>query len=177
MYISGYVIENNDVCPETYIIDTALFDTGASSANYISEDYVNKYITIFKPHILAHNSSVRLGDSKTQVNITHIITLNISFLDNNSITHEGLLNFSIMHMKLDMIIGIESILFTFYDLFLDMLKTAKAHQSKQFNFKLIDNHKTLNPYKFIGPDPSQVGITTNANNAFSFSPSISSTDI
>jgi hypothetical protein len=177
MYISGYVIENNDVCPETYIIDTALFDTGASSANYISEDYVNKYITIFKPHILAHNSSVRLGDSKTQVNITHIITLNISFLDNNSITHEGLLNFSIMHMKLDMIIGIESILFTFYDLFLDMLKTAKAHQSKQFNFKLIDNHKTLNPYKFIGPDPSQVGIKTNANNVFSFPPSISSTDI
>jgi hypothetical protein len=123
MYISGYVIEDG-VLPETYIVDTALFDTGASSANYISEDYVNKYINIFNPHILAHNSTVRLGDSKTQVNITHIITLTVSFLDNNSVTHEALLNFSIMHMKLDMIIGIESILFSFYDLFLDMLKTA-----------------------------------------------------
>lgn len=71
MYISGYVISND----ETYIIDTALFDTGASSANYISQSYVDKYIDIFEPYILAHNSSVRLGDSTTEVLITHIITL------------------------------------------------------------------------------------------------------
>jgi hypothetical protein len=124
MYKTGYVIENL----ETYIIDSALFDTGASSDNYISEAFVDKDITIFKPHILQHNSTVRLGDSKTTVHITHIITLNISFLDNNSITHQAVLNFSIMSMKLDMIIGINSILFSFFDLFLDMLKTAKALQ-------------------------------------------------
>ncbi len=87
MYISGYVIEMRDEVEETYIIDSALFDTGASSANYISQDFVDKYIDIFQPHILAHNSSVRLGDSKTEVHITHMVTLNISFMDNKSITH------------------------------------------------------------------------------------------
>jgi hypothetical protein len=161
MYISGYVISND----ETYIIDTALFDTGASSANYISQSYVDKYIDIFEPYILAHNSSVRLGDSTTEVLITHIITLNISFLDTCSITHEGLLNFSIMKMSIDMIIGIESILFTFYELILDMLRAAKTRQSSHFNLTL----QALNPYLQGGgpkgggpdPDPSQVGISTN----------------
>lgn len=124
MYKTGYVIENF----ETYIIDAALFDTGASSDNYISENFVNKYMTVFKPHIFQHDSTVRLGDSKTTVKITHVITLTISFLDNNSVTHESMLNFSIMSMKLDMIIGINSILFSFFELFLDMLKTAKALQ-------------------------------------------------
>jgi hypothetical protein len=94
MYISGYVIEKGDTIDETYIIDSALFDTGASSANYISQTYVDKYIDIFKPHILAHNSSVRLGDSTTEVLITHIITLHISFLDNRSITHYGCQRYS-----------------------------------------------------------------------------------
>jgi hypothetical protein len=52
--------------------------------------------------------------------------LNISFMDSRSITHEGVLNFSIMKMQpLDMIIGIVSMLFSFYDLFLDMLRFAK----------------------------------------------------
>ena len=138
MYKTGYVIENF----ETYIIDAALFDTGASSDNYISEEYVNKYITIFQPHILQHDSTVRLGDSKTTVNITHIITLNISFLDNNSITHEAMLNFSIMPMKLDMIIGINSILFSFFELFLDMLKTAKALQLHHLNHNIAPTPPT-----------------------------------
>lgn len=158
MHMTGYVIDNS----ETYIIDSCLFDTGASSDNYISDTYVTKYISIFKPYILAHNSTVKLGDSTTKVNITHIITLNISFLDNNSITHEALLNFSIMHMEIDMIIGINSILFSFFDLFIDMLKVAKSHQSKQFNFKLIQGVNTFNPYQCLGPPPNQV--STNITN-------------
>ncbi len=88
----------------------------------------------FTPFILEHNTSVRLGDSHTVVNIYHIITLPISFLDNNAITHNATLNFSIMPMKhIQMIIDISRILFDFYDLFLDMLKTSciiSKHTSK-----------------------------------------------
>lgn len=148
MYISGYVIETQNDTAETYIIDSCLMDSGASSANYVSQDFVDKYIDIFQPHILAHNSSVRLGDSKTKVAITHIVTLNISFMDSRSITHEGLLNFSIMKMQpLDMIIGIESILFSFYDLFLDMLRFAKQTQDSKFNLKTLTNIN-FNPYGY-----------------------------
>ena len=130
MHKTGYVIIDNIpiICHE------ALFDSGAQSDNYISQSYVDSNSDYFTPYILEHNTSVRLGDSQTIVNITHIITLPISFLDNNAITHNATLNFSIMPMKhIQMIIGITSILFDFYDLFLDMLKTARnilKHTSK-----------------------------------------------
>jgi hypothetical protein len=55
-----------------------------------------------------------------------MITLYVSFLDNAAVTHYATLNFSIMHMKnIEKIIGISSILYSFSDLFLDMLKTAR----------------------------------------------------
>jgi hypothetical protein len=108
MHKSGYVIiDSNPI-----IIPTTLFDSGAQSDNYISKSYVDSNIDNFKHLILEHNSSVRLGDSQTIVNITHIITLPVSFLDNNSTTHHATLNLSIMPMThIEMIIGITSILF------------------------------------------------------------------
>ena len=118
----------NDNSPliQTYIINDCLFDSGAQSDNYISQTYVDSYIDVFRDYIIDHKSTVRLGDSLTTVDITQIITLYVSFLDNAAITHYATLNFSIMHMKnIDMIIGISSILYSFYDLFLDMLKTAR----------------------------------------------------
>ena len=130
MHKTGYVIIDNIpiICHE------ALFDSGAQSDNYISQCYVLSNTHYFTPFILEHNISVRLGDSHTVVNIYHIITLPISFLDNNAIIHNATLNISIMPMKhIQMIIGINSILFDFYDLFLDMLKISciiSKHTSK-----------------------------------------------
>ncbi len=149
MHKTGYVIIDNIpiICHE------ALFDSGAQSDNYISQCYVDSNSHYFTPFILEHNTSVRLGDSHTVVNITHIITLPISFLDNNTITHKATLNFSIMPMKhIQMIIGINSILFDFYDLFLDMLKTARnllKHTSKY-----ITSPNT--PYVHTPPDLAYV---------------------
>jgi hypothetical protein len=126
MHKTGYVIINEPYV-ETYKINSCLFDTGAQSDNYISQSYVDKYKDVFSDYIIDHNSTVRLGDSKTTVNISQIITLQKSFLDNISITHDATINLSIMHMfHLDMIIGIKSIIYTpLYDLFVDMLKTAR----------------------------------------------------
>jgi hypothetical protein len=134
MHKSGYVIMNDDTpAVQTYIIHNCLFDSGAQSDNYISQDYVNSYIDIFKEYIIDHKSTVRLGDSLTTVDITQITTLYASFLDNAAVTHYATLNFSVMHMKnIEMIIGISSILYSFYDLFLDMLKTARNLLLKNF---------------------------------------------
>ncbi len=135
MHKSGYIlIDTNPI-----IIPTTLFDSGAQADNYISKSYVDSNIDNFKHLILEHNSSVRLGDSQTIVNITHIITLPVSFLDNNSITHHATLNLSIMPMThIEMIIGITSILFDLYDLFLDMLKTARNKLLQHNKYKTPD---------------------------------------
>ena len=115
MIKTGNIITDN----ETYMINASLFDSGAQSDNFISDDFVNKYIDVFKTFILKCDTNVKLGDSKTVVNITRIITLNVSFMDTNCITHNATLNFLITHMThLDMIIGINFILFNFYDLFI-----------------------------------------------------------
>lgn len=146
MHKTGYVIIEEESITETYAIDRALFDSGAQSDNYISQAYVDSHIAVFSDFILKHGSTVRLGDSHTIVNITEIITLPVSFLDNNSITHTATLNFSIMPMQhIDMIIGITSILFNLYDLFLDMLKTAKnAITHNKNSLKITHNDTTLN---------------------------------
>jgi hypothetical protein len=127
MHKSGYVIMNDgSPAVQTHIIHNCLFDSNAQSDNYISQDYVNSYIEIFNEYIIDHKSTVRLGNSLTTVDITQIITLYVSFLDNAAVTHYATLNFSIMHVKnIEMIIGISSILYSFYDLFLNMLKTAR----------------------------------------------------
>ena len=139
MYKIGYVVINN----ETYGFDKCLFDSGAQSDNYIATNYVNSHIDIFKDFILEHASTVKLGDSKTTVNITHIITLNIAILDSNHTTHNALLNFSIMDIEhLDMIIGINSILFSYFDLFSDMLKSARADLHIPKSTSTIATNKT-----------------------------------
>ena len=142
MHKEGYAICDN----ETYLIDTCLFDTGAQSDNYIAQSFVDKYSVVFKDSIFDHKSSVRLGDSVTTVNITQLVTLTVSFIDNNSITHTSILNFSIMPIKhLNMIIGINSILFSFFDLFTDMLKTARNLIVNSHN-KITPNNNHNNVY-------------------------------
>jgi hypothetical protein len=147
MHKTGYVImNNNSPLIQTYNINNCLFDSGAQSDNYISQDYVNSFIDIFRDLILDHKSNVRLGDSLTIIDIAQIIALNVSFLDNAAVTHNAILNFSIMHMKnIDMIIGISSILYSFYDLFLDMLKTARnlLLKSNSISVPLTTNHGGL----------------------------------
>ena len=101
MHKIGYVIVKED----TYHINRCLFDSGALSDNYISQTFVDANADIFKDYILESKSTVKLGDSKTTVNITHIVTLEVSFQDTNNATHQDIINFSIMPMShLDMII-------------------------------------------------------------------------
>ena len=127
MHRSGNVIVNE----QSYIIDECLFDSGAESDNFISQTFIDKNHVIFADSISNHNSVIRLSDSKTTVNITQIVTLNVAFIDTNFVTHNALLNFNIMPIThIDMIIGINSILYFLYDFYLDMLRTAKNNIKK-----------------------------------------------
>jgi hypothetical protein len=78
MHKTGYVIMNdNTPLIQTYTINNCLFDSGAQSDNYISQNFVNSFIDIFRDHIMDHKSTVRLGDSLTTIDITQIITMYI----------------------------------------------------------------------------------------------------
>ena len=136
MHRRGNVIIND----QSYIIDECLFDSGAESDNFISQTFIDKNSVIFADSISNHNSVIRLGDSKTTVNITQIATLNVAFIDTNFVTHNALLNFNIMPIThIDMIIGINSILYFLYDFFLDMLRTAK-NNIKKYNTPITSPH-------------------------------------
>jgi hypothetical protein len=87
-----------------------LLDSGAESDNFNYQKIIDMNCDIFAEFISPHRSTMRLGDSKTTVNISQIITLTVSFVDTNFITHEALLNFLIMPIThMDMIIGINPI--------------------------------------------------------------------
>ena len=122
MHKTGNVIVNDNA----YIIDQCLFDSGAESDNFISQNFIDMNCDILAEFISPHKSSIRLGDSKTTVNISQIATLTVTFCDTNFVTHDAILNFLIMPIThIDMIIGINSILYFLYDFFLDLLRSAK----------------------------------------------------
>jgi hypothetical protein len=131
MHKSGNVIIHEN----TYNIKECLFDSGAESDNFIAKSFVDKNCDIFAEYITPHTCNIRLGDSTTNVHITEMITLTVTFIDANFISHDATLNFLIMPIThIDMIIGINSILYSLFDLFIDMLRVARQ------NIKLYNMH-------------------------------------
>jgi hypothetical protein len=108
MHKSGNVIISDQSC----IINECLFDSGAESDNFISQSFIDKNSVIFADYITPHKSSIILGDSKTQVHISQLITLDVIFIDTNFVSHTASLNFLIMPIThIDMIVGINSMIF------------------------------------------------------------------
>jgi hypothetical protein len=136
MHKSGNVIIHDN----TYIINECLFDSGAESDNFIAKSFIEKNCDIFAEYISPHDCNIRLGDSKTNVHISEIITLSVTFVDSNFISQDATLNFLIMPINhIDMIIGINSILYFLFDIFIDMLRVAKQN-IKLYNTPHIPPH-------------------------------------
>jgi hypothetical protein len=73
----------------TYIINECLFDSGAESDNFIAKSFIEKNCDIFAEYISPHDCNIRLGDSKTNVHISEIISLSVAFVDSNFISHDA----------------------------------------------------------------------------------------
>ena len=124
MHRSGNIIIHNNA----YAINECLFDTGAESDNFIAKTFVDKNCDICAEYIQPYDCNIKLGDSKTNVHISEMVTLAVTFVDANFISHDATLNFLIMPIThIDMIIGINSILYFLFDLFIDMLRVAKQN--------------------------------------------------
>ena len=126
-------------------LPTVLFDSGAIQSNYINEEFVNDNIVYLNKFISPFNHSVKLGDNKTELKLTRILTVTVSFVDSALKTHEAIINCSLMSMPgTTMIIGLPTILFHFFDLFTDLLRQAQKsviHTKKQIEVSL----SPLNP--------------------------------
>ena len=143
MHKSGFIHLQND----NIHLQTALFDSGAIQSNYIDEQFVNNNIVHLQPFLQPLKHSVKLGDNKTQLQLSHIITITVSFIDSTLKSHEATINCSLMPMPgTTLIIGLPTILFHFFDLFTDLLRQAQKsiiHTKKQTEVPL-SHHSPLN---------------------------------
>ena len=142
MHKSGFIHLHND----NIHLQTVLFDSGAIQSNYIDEQFVNNNIVHLKPFLQPLKHSVKVGDNKTQLELSYIITIRVSFIDSTLISHEATINCSLMPMPgTTLVIGLPTILFHFFDLFTDLLRQAQKtiiHTKKQT--EPLSSHSQLN---------------------------------
>ena len=126
-------------------LPTVLFDSGAIQSNYINEKFVNNNVVYLNKFISPFNHSVKLGDNRTELKLTRVLRVTVSFVDSALKTHEAIINCSLMSMPgTTMIIGLPTILFHFFELFTDLLRQAQKsviHTKKQIEVSL----SPLNP--------------------------------
>ena len=104
-----------------------LFDTGALQSNYIDSDFVSLNPIQFLPITTFVDHSVRLGDNITTIHLDRTVRVTASFTDSKNNIHTAEIECSVLKMPgTHMIIGLPSILFTFFDFFVDMLHHARA---------------------------------------------------
>ena len=68
---------------------TVLYYSGAIKSNYIDEQFVNNNIVHLQQFLQPLWHSVKLGDNTTQLQLTHIITIPVSFIDGALKCHEA----------------------------------------------------------------------------------------
>ena len=143
MHKSGLIQLHDDIIH----LPTVLFDSGAIQSNYINEEFVNNNIVYLNKFIRPFNHSVMLGDNNTELKLTQILTITVSFIDSSLKKHEAIINCSLMSMPgTTMIIGLPTILFHFFDLFTDLLRQAQKNiiYTKKQQQVSISSHSPLN---------------------------------
>ena len=108
-----------------------LFDTGASHSSYISKTWVDEHRGELSSFIKPTKAAVTLGDNRTTVNISEVLTLNLSFyFDNNSESVEAEVTMCVLDMPgKTIILGLPDIIQSYYYLFIEMVSNAKTeHQ-------------------------------------------------
>ncbi len=124
MHQKGRFIFTHSPSQQLYI-DAALFDTGASSSNYMSENFLQTNLHLLQPYISSHDSKVRLGDNKTIINITKVIKdVTIAFTDNDGHDHLATTSFQVLPTGNDIVIGLPTILTTLSSFFYTILMQA-----------------------------------------------------
>ena len=103
-------------------VKAALFDTGASSSNYVSDNWINS--NNLQRHLLPANRSVKVANGET-CTINHRITLEISFKHRDGSPTTAMLDFLVLEgLNMDLVVGLPTICGCFKELFIEMIEES-----------------------------------------------------
>jgi hypothetical protein len=106
-------------------IQKVLFDSGATTASYISSDFVSEHFELLEPYIESVKGKVKLAAADVEVAITQRLRLTVSFSDSTGRVHTSEVYFyALPGSHNSMVIGFPAIVASFGSLFIDMVKTA-----------------------------------------------------
>ena len=129
-YSKGYISVDAQEIP----LPKVLFDTGASHASYISEDFVNKHKQVLQQYISPHKATTVLGDGKTKCEIKECLRVPCSFMDVEGKEYKGTVKFSIYKTKgTQLIVGAPDICRSFHELVISMIRARHEEISNAYN--------------------------------------------
>ena len=139
----------------------ALFDTGALSANYISQELVDKHRGSLGSCIRRAKGHVCLGDNETTVEVSETLVVTVRFVGQDGTLHSADLRFVVFSMPgLDMIIGLKDIVRHFKSLFVEMLEEVQDNLGGQLKLMADNNIEITLPgpekeseEELLTPDP------------------------
>lgn len=105
----------------TIPIQRILFDTGAIHANYINSSVIAAHYSILSPYLQPTRASVTLADKVTKISVSSILKVPLSIQGTTRMCYFYVLE----SMTTDIIIGLPSILYHYYDVFLKLLDSAR----------------------------------------------------
>ena len=149
MHRPGHVV--SPTSPTSNVpFSSALFDSGALAANYISPTYVESNLSHLSHLLKPINSYVRLGDATTIKTITSSITLTLSFVDSSSNSHLITSEFLLLETGNDFIIGLPTIVgqlhVFFQSLITDAVNSApRSRLSNSLSNIAVTTSPTLDP--------------------------------
>ena len=118
------------VIPEDYKIclNKVLWDSGALHSSYISQQWLDRHREILGERIRNVDTIVRLGDSKTCINLNEKVALEVEATSPVSSSSRKIakVDFCVMSMPgMDAIIGLPDILNIYLDIFVDILESGR----------------------------------------------------
>ena len=129
-YATGTMYVNH----ESIDMHNVLFDTGATHASYVSEEFVEQNRDILETYIQPHNSVTILGDGKTKCHITEALVVPCTFTDNNKTQYRGTVKFSIYKTYgTHFIIGAPDICTKFRELVIQMIRSSQDEVTSTYN--------------------------------------------
>jgi hypothetical protein len=106
-------------------VHSALFDSGALTASYISDAYVAEHLHLLEPYLQSAKGTVRLAAEDHTVSITQCANLEVSFSDTSGKVHRGKIRFYVLPGSSNtMVIGLPAIVSHFSAMFMDMIQQA-----------------------------------------------------
>ena len=129
-------------------LDKILFDSGAIHASYIDPKLVAKYRKMLEPFIRPITGSVTLGDAKTTHSVSEVVTLKLSFVDDDLEEHRGTVELVVFESGSHIIIGLPDIARTFGDLFIKMIRKAMKNPAMFRQSKLRPSAQAVVNHSF-----------------------------